>query len=142
MKRAAVLVTLIACQSDKTAAPTPGSASAVVVVSDGAAAGPDLCKLGATAIDSATCPTPDVRASLMLAKKSLDGVVQTVGQTAADPLQFQVMCAQLLLAIERDAKKLGCTLAIEDARRAEVMTTLDAWYARRTPVEKTGNADV
>ena len=144
MKRAVVLVALLACKSDKPApAPSPGS---VVAVADAAivvdAAGvPEICKHGVAAIDKATCAKPEVRANLEQAKKSLDGVVQTVGQTAADPVQFQVMCAQLLLAIERDAKKLGCTLAIDDAQRTEMMATLDTWYARRTPVEKTGHAE-
>jgi hypothetical protein len=141
MKRAVVLVALLACKSDKPApAPTPPVVVSDAVVVDAAPAVPEICKHGAAAIDNATCPSPEVRASLMQAKKSLDGVVQTVGQTAADPVQFQVMCAQLFLAIERDAKKLGCTLAIDDARRADMMTTLDGWYARRTPVEKTGHA--
>jgi hypothetical protein len=110
------------------------------VVVDAAPVLPEICRHGAAAIDNATCPSPDVRASLMQAKKSLDGVVQTVGQTAVDPMQFQVLCAQLVLAIERDAKKLGCTLAIEPAHRTEMTSTLDTWYARRTPVENTGHA--
>jgi hypothetical protein len=140
MKRAVVLVALLACKSDKPApAPVVVAGDAVVVV-DAAPVLPEICRHGAAAIDNATCPSPDVRASLMQAKKSLDGVVQTVGQTAVDPMQFQVLCAQLVLAIERDAKKLGCTLAIEPARRTEMMSTLDTWYARRTPVENTGHA--
>jgi hypothetical protein len=147
MKRAVVLVAILACKSDKPApAPPPpvvAGDAAVAVVADAAAAAavPEICKHGVVAIDSATCPSPEIRAQLMLAKKSLDGVVQTVGQTSADPVQFQVMCAQLLLAIERDAKKLGCTLAIEDAQRTEMMATLDSWFARRTPVENTGHAE-
>ena len=144
MKRAVVVLALIACKSDKPApAPAPGSAPAVAVADAAApdAGGLDICKLGTTALDTATCPTPEVRAQLAQAKKSLDGVVNTVGQTSVDAAQFQIMCAQLLIAIERDAKKLGCTLSIEEARRAEIMTALDAWYARRTPVEKTGHAE-
>jgi hypothetical protein len=140
VRAALVLVLLLACKSDKPA-PAPGPASAVApAVADAAApAAPDTCKLGAAAIDGATCPTPEVRATLVAMKKSLDGVVQTVGQAAADPQQFSVMCAQLLLAIERDAKKQGCTLAVPDDKRAEMMTVLEAWYARRTPVTPTGD---
>lgn len=133
-----LVVALVACKGDnQRQTPTPGSA---VVIADASAA-LDICKLGGAAVDAATCPSPEVRADLMKAKKALDGVVQTVGQTAADPVQFQVMCAQLLLAIERDAKKAGCTLSISDAQRSELMATLDAWFARRTPVEKTGHAE-
>lgn len=141
MKRAIVLVVLLACKGDKPReqSPAPASGSAPVVVVD-AATIPTLCMLGATAVDNATCPTPEVRANLAKAKKSLDGVVQTVGQAAADPEQFQVMCAQLVLAIERDAKKAGCTLAITDAQRKDMMAVLDTWFARRTPVTQTGDA--
>jgi hypothetical protein len=143
VRAALVLVLLLACKSDKPApAPAPASGTAVAPAPADAAApaAPDTCKLGAAAIDGATCPTPEVRATLVAMKKSLDGVVQTVGQAAADPQQFSVMCAQLLLAIERDAKKQGCTLALPDDKRAEMMSVLDAWYARRTPVTPTGDA--
>ena len=140
MKRAVVLVALLACKSDKPAPAPVRIGIAADAAIDAAPVLPEICRHGAAAIDSATCPSPEVRANLMQAKKSLDGVVQTVGQTAVDPVQFQVLCAQLLLAIERDAKKLGCTLSIEPAQRTEMMSTLDTWYARRTPVEKTGHA--
>jgi hypothetical protein len=143
----ALTIALVACKSDKPA-PSPSPGASAVAVADAAVAvavdagGLDICKLGTTALDAATCPTPEVRAQLMQAKKSFDGVLNTVGQAGVDPAQFQIMCAQLLIALERDAKKLGCTVTIDDARRTEMMATLDAWYAQRTPVEKTGNAEV
>jgi len=141
MKRVVITVALLASCKDKPReqppAPTPGSAA---VVADAAPPSLDICKIGVAAIEKATCPTPEVRENLMKAKKSLDGVVQTVGQAQADPVQFQVMCAQLLLAIERDAKKAGCTLAVDAQQRTDIMATLDAWYARRTPVTQTGDA--
>jgi len=144
VKRAIVLVALLACKGDKpreqAPAPAPASGSAPAIVVDAAPTVPTLCQLGATAVDKATCPTPEVRANLAKAKKSLDGIVQTVGQAAADPEQFQVMCAQLVLAIERDAKKAGCTLAISDVERKDMMAILDTWFARRTAVTQTGDA--
>lgn len=143
MKAALVLVLLLGCKSDKPApapAPASGTAPAPAPPDAAAPAAPDTCKLGAAAIDGATCPTPEIRAALLKMKTSLDGVVSTVGQAAADPQQFAVMCAQLLLAIERDAKKQGCTLALADAQRGELVKTLEAWYARRTTVTPTGDA--
>lgn len=142
--RLLLLLALVACKGDKPApAPTQASGSApVVVVADAAVAPPvlDVCKIAQATLDKATCPTPELRSDLMKAKKSLDGVVQTVGQVGADPMQFQVLCAQMLLAIERDAKKINCAVAIDDAQRTEIMALLDTWFARRTPVEKTGDA--
>jgi hypothetical protein len=141
VKRAVALVLLLACKSDKPApAPAPASGTAAAPADAAAPAMPDLCKLGGAAIEGATCPTPEARAGLIKMKNSLDGVVQTAGQASADPQQFSVMCAQLLLALERDAKKQGCTIALSDDKRAEIMKVLDTWYAKRTPVTPTGDA--
>ena len=144
MRFVVVLLALVACKHDATSkpAPAPASGSAPVAVVADAAAPPvlDVCKIAQASLDKATCPTPALRNDLVKAKKSLDGVVQTVGQVSADPLQFQVLCAQMLLAIERDAKKISCAVTLDDAQRADIMAMLDTWYARRTPVEKTGDA--
>lgn len=141
--RLLLLLALVACKDDKPApAPTPASGSAPVAVVADAAPPPvlDVCKIAQATLDKATCPTPELRNDLMKAKKSLDGVVQAVGQVGSDPMQFQVLCAQMLLAIERDAKKINCAVAIDDGQRTEIMALLDTWFARRTPVEKTGDA--
>ena len=50
------------------------------------------------------------------------------------------MCAQMVLAIEQDAAKLGCTVPIDAAQRTEITALLDAWYGQRTPVVPTGDA--
>lgn len=106
-----------------------------------AAPGVDICGIGRSAIANATCPTPGVRDNLLRAKKSLDGIVDMIGQAGAvDPRKFQVMCAQLLLAIERDAAQVKCTLAIDASQRAAIAKLLDEWYAQRTPVVPTGDA--
>lgn len=140
MTRALVLLALVACKSDKPApAPAPPPVVAPAPADAAQPVTPETCKLGAAAIDGAKCPTPEVQAALQKTKRSLDGVVQTAGQVSADPQQFGVMCAQLVLAIERDAKKQGCTIALPDDKRAEIMAVLDAWYARRTAVTPTGD---
>jgi hypothetical protein len=117
-----------------------GSAAASAPVDAGAPAF-DVCRIGLAALDQAACPTPQILQSLLAAKKSLHGVVDTVGKLGgASPEKFQVMCAQLLLAIERDAVKVKCTVTLAADDRAKIMTLLDAWYAQRTPVAPTGDA--
>lgn len=150
MTRAAVLlvVVLAGCKGDKPReqppAPVPSGsappASAPAIDAPAAEATPALCELGLAAVAGATCEKPEMRASLMAMKRSLDGLVDTIGKASGDPVQFQVMCAQLVIAIERDAKRAGCTLAIDDLQRGELMAVLDAWYAHRTRVTPTGHA--
>jgi len=150
MKRVLVIwIALIASCKDKQreqpAMPAGSSAPATPAVAADAASlvvpGLDICGIGRSALDRATCPTPEARDNLLRAKQSLDGIVDTIGHVGADdPRKFQVMCAQLLLAIERDAARVKCTLAIDAARRAAITTFLDEWYAQRTPVVPTGDA--
>jgi hypothetical protein len=131
-------------------APGPGSsappaAPAAPASPDGGAAaeapGPDVCRISLLALEQASCPTAEARQGLLATKKSIDSVVETIGKVAgADPRQFQVMCAQMLLAIEQDAAKLSCTIALDARQRAEITAMLDAWYAQRTPVVPTGDA--
>lgn len=143
MRTLALALVLIACKSEKPApAPAPASGTAVVVAADAASpALPALCTLGVAAIDGAQCPTPELLAGLRKAKKSLDGVVQTAGVAAANAQQVSVLCAQIVFALDRDAKKAGCTLALGDDKRAEITAALDAWYARRTEVTPVGDAE-
>jgi hypothetical protein len=142
---------LVACKGDKPPAPSPSPASGsapVAVAIDAAAPAPtpppanDVCQIGRAAIDAAKCAKPEVASQLAKVKKSLDGVVDMVKQLGdgGDPTKFHVMCAQMLLALERDATKLGCTVALDPANRDEIMKLLEAWYAQRTEVVKTGDA--
>jgi hypothetical protein len=119
-----------------TAGSAAGSAAA------GSAASPaDICKIAVAALDKATCPTPELLQGLRETKGSIDRIVETVGQLGgANRSQFQVLCAQVLLAIERDAAKLKCVMAIDPGPRAEITALLDAWYGQRTPVVPTGDA--
>ncbi len=102
---------------------------------------PDVCRMGLDALGRAACPTPEAQQSLADAKQSIDGIIETLGKVgSADQRQFQVVCGQLLLAIEQDAAKLGCTVPIEPARRKEIAALLEAWYGQRTAVVPTGHA--
>jgi hypothetical protein len=101
----------------------------------------DACWIGLAALDGATCKTTDALKSLMGTRKSIDSVVDTIRKLGgADPRQFQVMCAQMLLAIEQDATKLGCAVALEPAQRRDLQALLEAWYGQRTPIVPTGDA--
>jgi hypothetical protein len=139
-------VSLLASCKDKPREPSPASgpgsgAPAAAPGSGGAAetAALDICRISLAAIDQSTCPAPEVRQNLLKAKKAINGIVETIGKVGgADRREFQVMCAQMLLATERDAAKLSCTVAI-DARK-EITALLDAWYGQRTPVVPTGDA--
>jgi len=132
MRIVVLIVLLSACGNKKEAAPAPAPASG----SAPAKAEADVCRIASKAIEGASCA-----ALLAPAKKSLDGIVQMVGQASADPRKFQVMCAQLLLAIERDAAKQSCKLAIDETQRSQIMKLLDEWYAQRTQVVPTGDAE-
>jgi hypothetical protein len=124
--------------------PGPGSGAPATAPGSSAAADPstpDICRSGLAIIDQATCAKPEARQSLAKTRKVIDQMVKMLGEIAgAAPRQSQVVCAQMLMAIEQDAAKLGCTLAIDARQRTEITTLLDAWYGQRTPVTPTGDA--
>jgi hypothetical protein len=141
----AIVSLLASCKDhrDQKAREAPPSPSATPAAQAPAAATSplDVCRISVVAIDQATCTAPEGRQKLRDAKKALDGVVETIGKIGgADSRQFQVMCAQMLLAIEPDAAKLGCAVAIDASQRKEITALLDAWYGQRTPVVPTGDA--
>jgi hypothetical protein len=103
---------------------------------------PDICRMGLGALGKAACPKPEAEKALSDAKKSIDGIIETLSKVGnANERQFQVVCGQLLLALEEDAAKLGCTVPLEPARRKEIDAFLEAWYAQRTKVVPTGHAE-
>lgn len=102
---------------------------------------PDVCRSSLVVLDQATCKTPEDRQRLVEPRKAISGLVEALSKAGgSDPRQTQVMCAQMLLAIEQDATKLGCAVAIDAPRRKEITGLLDAWYGQRTPVAPTGDA--
>lgn len=141
MKAAVVIVlALVSCKGDeKKPAPAPvpvGSGSGSSVPVQPAA----ICEIGRAAVAGATCAKPEAHATLQAAGKSFDGIVKTVTQSNADPLQLDVMCAQLVLAIERDARKSDCALKLDVTQRQQIGDVIERWYAKRTPVTATGDA--
>jgi len=125
------------------AAPAPGAAPAGAATTGAmtpAAPALDVCRISLDALDRATCPTPDGRASILDVKRSVQGAIDAIRKVGgADSLQFQAVCAQLLLAIESDATKLKCAVALDARHRAEINAMLDGWYGQRTPVVPTGD---
>ncbi|HSK04986.1 MAG TPA: hypothetical protein VK932_27245 [Kofleriaceae bacterium] len=127
--------------SPSTSTTTPPATTGAAPAAPAAVPTTDACWIGLAALDGATCKTTDALKSLMGTRKSIESVVDTIRKVGgADPRQFQVMCAQMLLAIEQDATKLGCTVALEPTQRRDLQALLEAWYGQRTPVVPTGDA--
>lgn len=137
MRRALVVLALVACKDDKKPAAQPPPP----VVVDAAPVGFDACRVSKAALDTATCEQAELQTQLMTAKKSIDGIIDALGQIGAgNPQQFQVACAELLVAIERDATKAKCVLGMDPAQRAQIVELLEKWYAQRVQVTPTGDA--
>jgi len=115
------------------APPGPGSATTAIPAAD------DVCRIGMDAIDHASCGS--AAGSIKAARSSLETISSTVQTTGTnDPHGYEVTCSRLVDAIDRDAAKAGCTLAIDPALRARIAKTVEAYYAQRTPVTPTGDA--
>jgi hypothetical protein len=141
VKVALVLIALVACKGDeKKPAPAPVPAPASGSAPAPAQPSAPICEIGRAAVAGATCTKPEAGANLQSAGKSFDGLIKTVAQAQADPMQLEVMCAQLVLAIERDARKAECTLKLTGEERKQIGEVIDTWYAKRTPIVATGDA--
>jgi hypothetical protein len=149
MKLLPLVLVLAACNSKGKPPETGAAGSAAPVVSAGsagsagsAATAPvppqnDLCRIGIDAIDHASCGS----ASLQSARKSLETITATVQTTGTnDPHAYEVTCARLVDAIDRDAAKSGCTLQLDAGLRATIKKDVDEYYGQRTPVTPTGDA--
>ena len=144
MKLLPLVLVLAAC-NQKPSGPPPSTGSAG---SAGAAGAPpvasvapadDLCRAGMDAIDHASCGSG--AGQLAATRKSLETITATVQNTGTtDPHAYDMTCARLVDAIDHDAKKTGCTLAIDAATRARIGKLTDEYYAQRTPVTPTGDA--
>jgi hypothetical protein len=162
---AACCLALAACQSKSsspqptpapsaaTAAPGSAAASAAGSAAAGSAATApaapagahvaELCQASLGVLDRASCPAND--AGLRAAKTSLTGIINTMTQVGnADPTSYDITCARMLLALERDvgggSGSAACALPIDAELRGKMQRTLDAYYNRRTDVTKTGDA--
>ena len=129
--RVLITVALVsaACSKKQEEAPPPPPAPAV-----------DVCDLGTRALDRVTCSTGSGGA-IQKARKTFVGFVDAIRKaTQADAKQFQIMCAQMLTALEKDASAAGCKLDLAAADRAAIKAVLDAYYTERAKIEPTGDA--
>lgn len=147
MKSVALVLALAACQSKSSPPTSMGSAapagSAVVAAPPPVARTAELCQASLGVLERASCPHND--AGLRAAKTSLTGLINTMTQVGnGDPTSYDITCARLLLALERDvgagSGSAACTLPIDAELRGKIQRTLDAYYNRRTEVTKTGDA--
>lgn len=140
-----LVVALAACKGDHKTPPAPGSGSAIA---SGAAptpppanATPDVCEAGVRAIERASCKSPEAAKFLDRARQTLAGTLDVARKaSSADPHQLQIVCAQLVQALLRDASTSGCTIELGDVDRKQITSLLEAWYAERTPVVPTGDS--
>lgn len=160
MKSLALVLALAACQS-KSSSPapaagsgTPGSAStasaSTAPAAGSATAAPpavahkaEICEDSLGMLARASCPHNE--AGLRAAKTSFEGLINTMSQVGnGDPTAFDITCARMLLALERDlhtgSGSAACSLPIDPELRAKVQRTLDAYYNKRVDVTKTGDA--
>lgn len=100
----------------------------------------DICAAASAALAQTTCSGSDAP-DVGKAKRTFDGFIDaTKKATDSSSSQFQIMCAQMLGALEKDLAKGGCKVALAAADRESITKTLDAYYAQRTQVTKTGDA--
>ena len=140
MKLLPVLVALVACQGSSSGTksqPAPGSAAPPTAAPTVRTA--QVCLDAITVVRNASCGS--AAPSLKAAEASLEGTVAAMAKTgdASDPEQYDIICTRMLLALEKDAAKLGCTLPIHPDLRTTMMKKLDRYFAQRTPVTKTGD---
>ena len=137
-----LLLALAACQA-KSQPPAAGSAAPPVAAGSAAPAPvahtAEVCTGSLAALERSSCGSNE--AGLTTARTSLEGIVNTMTKVGnADPTTYDVVCARMILALERDMGSAGCTLAIDAPLRERIQRTLDAYYNQRTPVTKTGDA--
>jgi hypothetical protein len=100
----------------------------------------DICDLGTRALDHVTCSSGS-GAAVGQARKTFVGFVDAIRKASqADAHQFQIMCAQMLTALEKDTVKNGCTMEMSPADRASLKAVLEGYYAERTKIAPTGDA--
>jgi len=139
-----LLLALAACQGNSQP-PAAGSSAAPPVTAPPVTAPPvvtgtaEVCTGSLAALDASTCASNE--AGLRAARTSLAGIVNTMTKAGgADPNTYNIVCARMILALERDIGSAGCKLAIDPPLREHMERLLDAYYNQRTPVTKTGDA--
>ena len=101
----------------------------------------DVCDVASKSLEHVTCSGSGI--DVAKAKKTFDGFLDiTRKATDSNGRQFQVMCAQMFQALEKDMTTAKCTVDVAAADRAQVKTLLESYYAERTQIVKTGDAAV
>jgi XTP/dITP diphosphohydrolase len=138
---------LAACQGRKGEPPSPppqtapAPATATPSPAPPAPAPPDLCAAGTRIFDHATCASAQGMKILDQAKRTLRGTLDLTTKAAnTDPHALQIVCAQLIQALSRDAAAQGCTIELAAADQHQLEALMSAYYAQRTPVTNTGDA--
>ena len=127
--RALIAIALVACSKKAEDAPPPPPPAPPV----------DICDLGTRALDRVTCSGSGM--DVAKAKRTFVGFVDAVRKASqADAHQFQIMCAQMLTALEKDVAKAGCKIDMAAADRTSLTAVLDAYYSERTKIRPTGDA--
>ena len=142
-----LVVALAACQGSTHEPPSPPPQTAPAPVTPSspplpppAPAATDLCAAGTRIFDHATCATPQGMKVLEQAKRTLSGTLDLTTKAAnTDPHALQIVCAQLIQALSRDAAAHGCTIELAAADKQQIDVLMTAYYAQRTPVTKTGD---
>jgi hypothetical protein len=99
----------------------------------------DACAVSMRAIGNLVCTSPEAKRTATQAQQSLAGIVDAFAKTGRNADRYQAACAQMVVALDHDAAKLGCTLELATEERTKLRATLDAYYAHRTPVRPTGD---
>jgi len=144
-----LLLALVACQDKSHAPAAAGSAAPVGSAASMGSAAPvappvapaTICLDSLAAIEHSSCSNQQ---ALQTARTSFEGILRTMTNVGGgDAHSYDIVCARMLLALERDMKagsgSAGCALAIDPALRDRVQRTLDEYFNQRTPVTKTGD---
>lgn len=136
---AAAALAAAGCKETGSAAGSPAAGSAAVTAPAVPAPAFDACGLGTRLLAEVTpCASKGNPKDWKMMQQGFATVADTVRKT--DTASSQVMCAQMLHAVEDDLGKLGCTIVLSSSERAQLAELMASWYAQRTPVVPTGDA--
>ncbi len=144
----ALAISIAACQGSKheppspppQTAPAPTSASPSTPSPAQPPAPPDICAAGTRIFDHATCTSAQGMKVLEQAKRTLNGTLDLTKKAAsADPHALQIVCAQLIQALSRDAVAQGCKIDLAEADQQQIEVLMAAYYAQRTAVTPSGD---
>lgn len=149
----ALAIALAACQGDKHEPPSPPPQTAPAPTTATPSppplappvappvAPPDICAAGTRIFDHATCTSVQGMKVLEQAKRTLNGTLDLTKKAAsADPHALQIVCAQLIQALSRDAAAQGCKIDLADADKQQIDVLMAAYYAQRAAVTPSGDA--